>query len=247
MFSFSSTRFLVTLSFVVVGFLQQHPMIVQAADDEPAVVANTTTPVLDCVTNTKDIYTEDTITNAMDDAIAGVIDLQDPLSCTTGYVYTGCFDVYSLLLIFSHAYRFCCFWLLLLPIWYHSGDKLKCTYNYGKQESNFQEVCTSEATQGIILDRDFEIHCKNEGKMGGVTYTFLQAPLCIAAGCDAEGATYYNALTATTDAMASYMNNITGIKDCTADISAGMMTSQNGGWRVTFLGSAMFVAMTFFL
>jgi len=214
MFSFSSTRFLVTLSFVVVGFLQQHPMVVQAADDEPAadaVAANTTTPVLDCVASTKDIYTEDTITSAMDDAIAGVIDLQDPLSCTTG------------------------------------GDKLKCTYNYGKQESNFQEVCTSEATQGIILDRDFEIHCKNEGKMGGVTYTFLQAPLCIAAACDAEGSTYYDALTATTDAMASYMNNITGIQDCTADISAGMMTSQNGGWRVTFLGSAMFVAMTLFL
>ena len=102
MFSFSSTRFLVTLSFVVVGFLQQHPMIVQAADDEPAVVANTTTPVLDCVTNTKDIYTEDTITNAMDDAIAGVIDLQDPLSCTTGYVHTGCF----VLLMFIFCYLF---------------------------------------------------------------------------------------------------------------------------------------------
>ena len=39
MFSFSSTRFLVTLSFVVVGFLQQHPMVVQAADDECVVAS----------------------------------------------------------------------------------------------------------------------------------------------------------------------------------------------------------------
>ena len=122
MFSFSSTRFLVTLSFVVVGFLQQHPMIVQAADDEPAVVANTTTPVLDCLADTKEIYTEDTITSAMDDAIAGVIDLQDPLSCTTGYVHTGCIVVLMFIL---------CYLLSLMHIASAASGFCFCFFRYG--------------------------------------------------------------------------------------------------------------------
>ena len=72
---------------------------------------------------------------------------------------------------------------------------------------------------------------------------------------------YHYASTVTKDAITSYMNNITGIQDCTVNnpplsewwlpggttdewwLSGGTMTSHNGMILVTFISSAMFVAM----
>ena len=108
----STTRCLVTLSCVVVGLFQPHALMgVQAADgamaaakvvddptaakavDDPtadAVAATTTTtsttPALDCAAGTAAIYSAETLNSALDAAIDGMIALQDPLSCTTGYV-----------------------------------------------------------------------------------------------------------------------------------------------------------------
>ena len=96
--SSSTTRCLVTLSCVVTSLLQPHALLgVQAADgamaaaqavDDPTApaVAASTTPALDCATGTADIYSADTLSTALYEAIEGMIALQDPLSCTTGYV-----------------------------------------------------------------------------------------------------------------------------------------------------------------
>ena len=98
--SSSTTRCLVTLSCVVTSLLQPHALLgVQAADgamaaaqavDDPTAVAvavaASTTPALDCATGTADIYSADTLSTALYEAIEGMIALQHPLSCTTGYV-----------------------------------------------------------------------------------------------------------------------------------------------------------------
>ena len=128
----------------------------------------------------------------------------------------------------------------------NSGDKKSCTYDYNKQDANFQAVCTSAAVQGEVVDRSFDIRCNNEGAIGGVTYTFLQAPLCVSAACD--GDLVYTSLVEPTDAIAVHMNTITGINDCKAEVmdSAGMTMTNGGVLRVTFLSSALVLAMTSF-
>ena len=123
-----------------------------------------------------------------------------------------------------------------------SGDKLlKCTYDYDQQDSNFQEVCTSDAVQGQVVDTLFEMYCIYTDTLGNVTYTFLQAPMCLSTNC--ETAVYGDALTVITDAMASYLNTLPGIQDCTGEKSGGTSTSHDGMIRATFISSAVFVAM----
>ena len=109
-------------------------------------------------------------------------------------------------------------------------------------------MCTSAAVQGEVVDRSFDIRCNNEGSIGGVTYTFLQAPLCVSAACDG-GDVVYTALVETTDAIAGYMNNITGINDCKAEVmdSAGMTRTHGGVVPVmTLLSSALVLVLTSF-
>ena len=108
-------------------------------------------------------------------------------------------------------------------------------------------MCTSSAVQGEVVDRSFDIRCNNEGSIGGVTYTFLQAPLCVSAACD--GDLVYTALVETTDAIAGYMNNITGINDCKAEVmdSAGTTRTHGGVVPVmTLLSSALVLVLTSF-
>ena len=69
---------------VVAAFVAVVTMVAEAAkgaaDEETAYKA-----VHNCVTGTAKIYREATLTSAMEDAIAGVISLQDPLQCTARY------------------------------------------------------------------------------------------------------------------------------------------------------------------
>lgn len=134
-------------------------------------------------------------------------------------------------------------------------------YEYDQTDSNFPEVCTSDAVKGQVVVSNFRLYC-NE------IVTELRAPLCVANDCDISNCSlekdydvcmnknhrdeikkYQDALTITTNAIASSMNNITGIEDCTVQLwfsaSDGTTTNQNGMiLLVTFISSAVFVAMT---
>ena len=122
----SSTRCLVTLSCVVVGLFQPHALMgVQAADGAmaaaKAVAANTTTttssttPALDCAAGTAAIYSAETLNSALDAAIDGMIALQDPLSCTTGYVSGPPFLFQTL--YYAGLYSLCFFFIFSYRLW----------------------------------------------------------------------------------------------------------------------------------
>jgi len=215
----SSTRCLVTLSCVVVGLFQPHALMgVQAADGAmaaaKAVAANTTT-------------TTSSTTPALDCAAGtAAIYSAETLNSALDAAIDGMIALQDPLSCTT------------------GGDKKSCTYDYNKQDANFQAVCTSAAVQGEVVDRSFDIRCNNEGAIGGVTYTFLQAPLCVSAACD--GDLVYTALVETTDAIAVHMNNITGINDCKAEVmdSAGRTRMNGGVVRLTLLSSALVLAMT---
>merc|ERR1712194_545254 len=99
---------------------------------------------------------------------------------------------------------------------------------------------------GTMINRNFDIQCKHDGAAGYILYGFNDAPACAAPSCDESK--YYEALTATTDALAMEMNNITGIKNCEAEISAATTTSHhnNGGVFVVVVSSAL-LALTVML
>jgi len=229
----SSTRCLVTLSCVVVGLFQPHALMgVQAADGAmaaaKAVAANTTTT------------TSSTIPALDCAAGTAAIYSAETLNSALDAAIDGMIALQDPLSCTT------------------GGDKKSCTYDYNKQDANFQAVCTSAAVQGEVVDRSFDIRCNNEGSIGGVTYTFLQAPLCVSAACDGDLVLFlidddtvvlnllYTALVETTDAIAVHMNNITGINDCKAEVmdSAGRTRMNGGVVRLTLLSSALVLAMT---
>mmetsp|Transcript_32582 Transcript_32582/g.32897 ORF Transcript_32582/g.32897 Transcript_32582/m.32897 type:complete len:97 (+) Transcript_32582:3-293(+) len=96
-----------------------------------------------------------------------------------------------------------------------------------------------------MLDQNFEIQCKHDGSPGYIIYSFNDAPTCAAPSCDESK--YYEALTATTDALATEMNNVTGIKNCEAEISAAPPSHKNGGVFVVVVVSSALLALTVML
>jgi len=192
------------------------PVVVTDTDPAPAEDTNTTgptnvttlPPVVDCIAGTAAINSDVTLITARAAAVAGVIDLKNPLNCKT------------------------------------KGDTLNCEYDFGDVKSNYETVCAEVG--GNMLDQNFEIQCKHDGSPGYIIYSFNDAPTCAAPSCDESK--YYEALTATTDALATEMNNITGIKNCEAEISAATTTTShnNGGVFVVVVSSAL-LALTVML
>ena len=177
-------------------------------------------------------------------------------------------------------------------------NPIPCIYDYNETDSNLEEVCTSDAVQGQVVVPNIQISCYTDGYDSSIYY-FFRAPLCIANDCETpekcsgkpdseeyflcllsnydgeEGWWYLDALSLTAAAIESYMNNITGIEDCTFALdplqfnlnewftasrgctvtsdrwertfdmcfSAGTTTSHNGTILMTFITSAVFVAM----
>jgi len=184
------------------------PVVVTDTDTDPAPAAPDTTtnttgpnvtlpPVVDCIAQTVAINSDVTLIAARAAAVAGVIDLKNPLNCKT------------------------------------KGDKLNCEYDFGDAKDNYETVCTQVG--GTMIDRNFEIQCKQDGSAGYILYSFNDAPACAASSCDESQ--YYEALTSTTDAIATEMNNITGIKNCDAEISAAI--SHNGGMFVVVISALL--------
>jgi len=194
------------------------PVVVTDTDSDPVAPAadtnttgptNATTlpPVVDCLAGTAAINSDVTLIAARAAAVAGVIDLKNPLNCKT------------------------------------KGDKLNCEYDFGDVKSNYETVCTEVG--GNMIDQNFEIQCKHDGSPGYIIYGFQDAPVCAAPSCDESK--YYEALTATTDALATEMNNVTGIKNCDAEISAATMSHNNGGGVFVVVVSSALLALTVML
>ena len=70
---------------VVAAFVAVVTMVAEAANSGAHDEMMAYKAVHNCVTGTAKIYREATLTSAMEDAIAGVISLQDPLQCTARY------------------------------------------------------------------------------------------------------------------------------------------------------------------
>jgi len=191
------------------------PVVVTDTDPAPAEDTNTTgptnvttlPPVVDCIAGTAAINSDVTLITARAAAVAGVIDLKNPLNCKT------------------------------------KGDTLNCEYDFGDVKSNYETVCAEVG--GNMLDQNFEIQCKHDGSPGYIIYSFNDAPTCAAPSCDESK--YYEALTATTDALATEMNNVTGIKNCEAEISAAPPSHKNGGVFVVVVVSSALLALTVML
>jgi len=184
------------------------PVVVTDTDPAPAPAEDTNTtgptnvttlpPVVDCLAGTAAINSDVTLIAARAAAVAGVIELKNPLNCKT------------------------------------KGDKLNCEYDFGDVKSNYDTVCAEVG--GTMIDQNFEIQCKHDGSPGYILYGFTNAPVCAHPSCDESK--YYEALTATTDALATEMNNVTGIKNCEAEISAAPPSHNNGAF-VVFVSSAL--------
>ena len=126
-----------------------------------------------------------------------------------------------------------------------SGDTLTCSYDFGKAESNFNEVCGTAG--GQVIDTSFEIKCDvsaPSGSSGQVTYVFTNIPECVGMACDATKLD--DQLKNTTGELAIMLDKIPALSNCGSTTAMSASAPAVGATALLVASSALLASTMLF-